>query len=144
MTIEAIPISQVQSGTAYLTVGDGKAYVLNESTLELVMQALTENTPETAIPNDDSTEADDLLTTGEAAHILGVSSKTVGRILDAGEIPYVRYTERGNRWVSRANVLAYRENAHKRHRDHLRNMQEIASEGDLDAVDYATYLTQFE
>ncbi|PLS26593.1 MerR family regulatory protein [Bifidobacterium anseris] len=70
--------------------------------------------------------------------------KTVGRLLDNGAIPYIRYTKKGNRWVSRADVLAYHERAHMHHRAHLKNMQEIVTEGNLDDIDYEAYLAQFE
>ncbi|PAU66854.1 helix-turn-helix domain-containing protein [Bifidobacterium criceti] len=146
MTIAAVPIAHVQQGTAYITAGDGTAYILDESMLERVMQVLVEAQSGTATQDADNhpTEDDDLLTTGEAAHLLGVSAKTVGRILDAEEIPYIRYTAKGNRWVSRADVLAYRERAHNRHRTHLKNMQTLAAEGGLDDIDHDAYLAQFE
>lgn len=142
MTIEAVPIAQVQQGTAYITAGDGTAYVLDDTTLERLMHALVEGREQTS--NETNTDDNELLTTGDAAQILGVSSKTVSRILDSGAIPYVRYTKRGNRWVNRADVLSYRARAHKCHRTHLKDMQEIVTEGNLDDIDYNAYLTQFE
>lgn len=142
MTIEAVPITQVQQGTAYITAGDGTAYVLDDTTLERLMHALIEG--KTQASNENSIDDNELLTTGDAAQILGVSPKTVSRILDSGAIPYIRYTKRGNRWVNRADILAYRERAHKRHRAHLKDMQEIVAEGNLDDIDYNAYLAQFE
>lgn len=142
MTIEAVPIAQVQQGTAYITAGDGTAYVLDDTTLEQLMHALVEG--KTQSGSESGADDNELLTTGDAAQILGVSPKTVSRILDSGVIPYIRYTKRGNRWVNRADVLAYRERAHKRHRTHLENMQKIATEGNLDDIDYDAYLTKFE
>lgn len=142
MTIEAIPIAQVQRGTAYITAGDGTAYVLDDTTLERLMHALIEG--EARTDNESSADDNELLTTGDAAQILGVSPKTVSRILDSGAIPYIRYTKRGNRWVNHADILAYRERAHKRHRAHLKDMQELVTEGNLDDIDYTAYLAQFE
>lgn len=137
MTIEAIPIAQVRQGTAYITAGDGTAYVLDDTTLEQLMHALVEGKAQTE--HKGSADDNDLLTTGDAAQILGVSPKTVSRILDSGAIPYIRYTKRGNRWVNRADVLAYRERAHKRHRAHLESMQKIVTEGNLDDIDIIQY-----
>lgn len=68
------------------------------------MHALIEGKART--DNESSADDNELLTTGDAAQILGISPKTVSRILDSGAIPYIRYTKRGNRWVNRADVLA--------------------------------------
>lgn len=48
------------------------------------------------------------LTTGEAAVLLGVSGKTVARLLDAGKIPFYRNGENGHRMVRLCDVIAYR------------------------------------
>lgn len=130
-TFEAIPISQIGKGSAYITTGDGKAYPLDADELRRAFNAIV---------RDDSHE---MITTGEAAQILGVSAKTVARILDAGEIPFVRYGAKGNRMVSRVKVIAYRDRSESHGREALDDMREAASEGSLDDVDYDAYLARF-
>lgn len=130
-TFEAIPLSQIRKGSAYITVGDGTAYPLNAEELRRAFDAIVQ---------DDSAG---MITTGEAARILGVSAKTVARILDAGEIPFVRYGAKGNRMVSRAQVLAYRDKSECHAREALEDMRGVASQGGLDDIDYAAYLSRF-
>jgi excisionase family DNA binding protein len=130
-TFEAIPLSQVAQGAAYITAGDGKAYPLNADELHRAFDAVV---------HDDS---EDMITTGEAAQILGVSAKTVARILDGGEIPFVRYGAKGNRMVSRARVNAYRDISQSRGSAALERVREAASRGGLDNVDYTAYLARF-
>ncbi|MBT1175330.1 helix-turn-helix domain-containing protein [Bifidobacterium sp. LC6] len=120
-TFEAIPISQISKGSAYITTGDGKAYPLDAEELRRAFAAI--------VHDDNSAE---MITTGEAAQILGVSAKTVARMLDAGEIPFVRYGAKGNRMVSRAQVIAYRNKSESHSHESLENMREVASQGGLD------------
>ena len=131
-TFEAIPISQIGKGSAYITTGDGKAYPLDADELRRAFNAIV---------RDDSHE---MITTGEAAQILGVSAKTVARILDAGAIPFVRYGTKGNRMVSRAKVIAYRDRSESHGREALDDMRDAASKGSLDDVDYDAYLARFD
>ncbi|MCH9276729.1 helix-turn-helix domain-containing protein [Bifidobacterium amazonense] len=130
-TFEAIPISQIDKGAAYITAGDGKAYPLDADELRRAFDAIV---------RDDS---HGMITTGEAAQILGVSAKTVARILDAGEIPFVRYGAKGNRMVSRSEVIAYRDRSESHSRKALEDMRAAASEGGLNGIDYAAYLAHF-
>lgn len=129
--LEAIPISQIGKGTAYITAGDGTAYRLDTDDLRRAFDA---------IMHDDSQE---MITTGEAAQILGVSTKTVARILDSGEIPFVRYGAKGNRMVSRARVIAYRDSSESHGHAALEDMREAASTGGLDDIDYKAYTARF-
>ena len=130
-TFEAIPISQIGKGTAYITAGDGTAYPLGTDELRRAFDA---------IMRDDSQE---MITTGEAAQILGVSAKTVARILDSGEIPFIRYGAKGNRMVSRARVIAYRNSSESHGHEALENMREATSAGGLGDIDYTSYLASF-
>jgi excisionase family DNA binding protein len=52
-----------------------------------------------------------VLTTSEAAHVLGVSRPTLVRLLEAGEIPYEQPNR--HRRVRLADVLAYQERARR-------------------------------
>ncbi|PLS31528.1 excisionase family DNA-binding domain-containing protein [Bifidobacterium margollesii] len=130
-TFEAIPIPRISKGSAYITSGDGKAIPLGAEELRRAFDAI--------MHDDDS----DLITTGEAAQILGVSSKTVARIRDAGEIPFTRYGAKGNRMVSRARVVAYRNQSEANGHKALEDMRVSASRGGLDDVDHAACLSHF-
>lgn len=55
------------------------------------------------------------LTTGEAAEMLGVSAKTVARLLDAGEMPFYRNGPTGHRMVELRDVVAYKSKREQRH-----------------------------
>lgn len=69
-----------------------------------------------------------VLTTQQAAEVLGVSRPTVVRLLDSGEIPY---TSPGrHRRVLLADVLAYRERSAVARRKVLDEMSAEAAEGD--------------
>ena len=57
-----------------------------------------------------------LLTTGEAAELLGVSAKTVARLVDAGRIPARRLSDTGHRMVEYRDVMAYRDRRARRGR----------------------------
>lgn len=132
MTINPIPISKVRKGAAYLATGDGKAIPLDTDSLQRVFQAIS--TPKQT----------DLITTGEAARILGVSVKTVTRMLDAGEIPFIRYNARGNRMVERSKVTSYRDQSQFHSKQALDEMRAAANEGGLDDINYREYLDKFE
>lgn len=130
-TFEAMPIAQVRQGTAYITAGDGTAIPLDKDELRRAFDAIV---------NDGS----DLITTGEAAQMLGVSAKTVARILDSGEIPFIRYGAKGNRMVSRRAVSQYRNKSQSHGSEALDDMRLAASEGGLDRIDLAAYTSQFK
>ncbi len=49
-----------------------------------------------------------VITTGQAAEILGVSRRTVTRMLDRGELPGIRLGLNHHRSVKLADVLAFR------------------------------------
>ena len=126
----AVPITQMGQGVAYITSGDGTAIPLDEDELSRAFDAIVNG-------------GADLITTGEAAQMLGVSAKTVARILDSGEIPFVRYGAKGNRMVSRRAVSQYRNESQSRGRESLDDMRSAASEGELDRIDLAAYVSRF-
>lgn len=64
-----------------------------------------------------------LLTTGEAADLLGISRPTFIKLLDSGEIPC---EPPGRRRVRLADVLEYRRRRSKQRRESLDRMVEIA------------------
>ena len=57
----------------------------------------------------DTGEADAVITTGQAADILGVSRRTVTRMLDRGELPGTRLGLNHHRSVRLADVLAFKD-----------------------------------
>ena len=60
------------------------------------------------MPSSDSTD-DALISTGQAAEILGVSRRTVTRMLDRGELPGIRLGLNHHRSVRLADVLAFKD-----------------------------------
>ena len=54
-----------------------------------------------------SGEESDLISTGQAARLLGVTPVTVRRLLDSGRIPYARLFDGGKRLILRRDVLEY-------------------------------------
>lgn len=45
------------------------------------------------------------LSVPQAAARLGVSPKTLNRLIDAGEVSYVQYVTNGTRWVEESELL---------------------------------------
>ncbi|WEV52233.1 helix-turn-helix domain-containing protein [Bifidobacterium sp. ESL0704] len=66
--------------------------------------------------------------TGEAARILGVSRKTVQRMLDADAIPYRRNGEGGNRMMRQADVISYAETMQSERRTALDDLRDQAED----------------
>ncbi|PJM75484.1 helix-turn-helix domain-containing protein [Bifidobacterium simiarum] len=84
--------------------GYGRTYRLTEDEFNAAMHAA-----------DAVAGASHPLTTGEAAEILGVSAKTVARLLDAGEMPFYRNGTAGHRMVELRDVIAYKSKRERRH-----------------------------
>ncbi|GGP39514.1 hypothetical protein GCM10010185_08840 [Saccharothrix coeruleofusca] len=70
-----------------------------------------------------------VLTTSEAAHLLGVSRPTLVRLLEAGEIPYEQPNR--HRRVRLADLLAYRERARRSRAAGLDDMVRTSEEDGL-------------
>ena len=70
-----------------------------------------------------------VLTTGEAAELLGVSRLTLVRLLEAGEIPFEQPGT--HRRVRLADVLAYRERARRARAAGLDEMVRVSEDNGL-------------
>jgi excisionase family DNA binding protein len=60
-----------------------------------------------------TSDDDPLISTGAAAEMLGVSRRTVTRIMDAGDLPFVR-EGKGHRRVRLSEVLRYKDKSDRR------------------------------
>ena len=70
-----------------------------------------------------------LLTTQEAANLLGISRPSLVKLLEAGEIPYQRSGR--HRRVQLVDVLDYRSRRSAQRRESLDRMVEIAQESGM-------------
>lgn len=96
--------------TAGLTVTVGqRSYALDSRLAEIVL-AILEAAAAGGIVEVTSHPA--VLTTGQAAELLGVSRPTVVKLIDSGELPAVRVGTR--RRITLADVLAYRDRVRTR------------------------------
>ena len=87
---------------------------------------------------------DPLLSTGQAAEIIGVSRRTLTRILDEGGIPFTRYGN-GHRRLRMSDALRFRDEEAARRREALEDMRELYSDGGFDDLDFIdSYLKQFD
>lgn len=109
MTLPLIDVPAPAEGRFTLQ-GYGRTYELTEEEFNAAMLAADALSPD-ARP----------IGTGEAARILGVSAKTVARLLDAGRIPCHRNGGTGHRMMEMRDVLAY-----KTRRDRRRGLLEQA------------------
>ena len=104
------------SETAYVLQGKGRTYRLDEAAFTAALDA--------ALAVSGSGRA---LTTGQAAKLLGVSLKTVQRLVDAGCIPFYRTSEGDNRIIYESDLIAYRSRRDEQSR-HLERAREVAQE----------------
>lgn len=120
--------------------GRGNKTPLTNDECELVRSALKVIRGGKAVQ---AQEQERMLSTGEAAELLGVSRRTVARLMDAGEIPFERYGA-GHRRVAQSSVLAYKDEAARRH-EALEEMRRHMDEGGFYDLDFAEeYLSQFD
>ena len=84
----------VRADRPFVIQGYGKTYELTEDEFNAAMRAA-----------DALSDGARLLTTGQAADILGVTAKTVARIIDAGRIPSSRLSATGHRMVEYRDVI---------------------------------------
>lgn len=105
MAISHVQADSGRQNQRYTLHGNGKIYPLTEAQFKAARIAVN------TVKRQDN---DRTLTTGEAAVLLGVSAKTVARILDAGKIPFLRLSPKGHRMVRRADVLDYRHQREER------------------------------
>ena len=95
----------VRGDRPFAIQGYGRTYEMTEAEFNAAMRAA-----------DAVSEGAALLTTGEAAELLGVSAKTVARLVDAGRIPARRLSDTGHRMVGYHDVMAYHELRERRGR----------------------------
>ena len=87
---------------------------------------------------------DPLLTTGQAAAELGVSRRTLTRMLDRGDLPCERYGN-GHRRLRMSDVLRYKAAERERRKRAYEELNELYFDrGMEDLDDVETYLSQFE
>ena len=87
---------------------------------------------------------DPWLTTGQAAAELGVSRRTLTRMLDKGAMPYERYGG-GHRRVRLSAVRHFREQEAACRREAYRELSDLCFEGGADDLGpIEEYLAQFE
>lgn len=98
MSMAVIEARPVRPDAPYVLQGDGKTYRLDRNAFQAAMEAARQ-----------ASDTSQTIGTGEAARILGVSRKTVQRMLDANDIPYRRNGQGGNRMMRRADVISYAE-----------------------------------
>ena len=114
----------VRADKPFVIQGYGKTYELTEDEFNAAMRAA-----------DALSAGARMLTTGQAAEILGVTAKTVARIIDAGRIPSSRLSATGHRMVEYRDVIDYKARCERRHRL-LEDARALAADmGAYDTVD---------
>ncbi|MBM7770915.1 excisionase family DNA binding protein [Actinokineospora baliensis] len=101
-------LTQAAGGRATLVAPDGSALELPAEVFEVlrdVVMAMSQGLAITVAPQHT------VLTTSEAAHLLGISRPTLVRLLEAGEIPYEQPNR--HRRLRLADVLAYQDRARR-------------------------------
>lgn len=91
-------------------------------------------------------ETDRLLTTGEVGEILGVSAKTVARMLDAGAMESLRLgtSERSHRRVRMSEALAYKARQDAATAAAMNDLLADAAQSGLYDIDVSDYLSSLE
>lgn len=97
--------AMVRADKPFVIQGYGRTYEMTEAEFNAAMRAA-----------DALSDGARPLTTGEAAELLGVSAKTVARLLDAGKIPSYRLSAVGHRMVEYRDVMEYKERRMRRSR----------------------------
>ena len=109
-----------------LIAADGTTIELPTEVFEMlrdVIQALSQGMAITIAPHNT------VLTTSEAAALLGISRPTVVRLVESGELPYLRPGK--HRRLRLADVLAYRERARRARAAGLDEMVRVSEENGL-------------
>lgn len=86
---------------------EGRRHDLNQRQYEVIVSMATRLGLD--IVPDSGASGDTLISTGQAAEILGVSRRTVTRMLDRGEIPGIRLGLNHHRSVRLADVLEFQQ-----------------------------------
>lgn len=133
MTMVDMPKTGRPVSTAYLSDGKGHTILLSDEEYERAKSAVMSM----------AGEATEHITTGDAAKILGVSRRTVMRMLDAGLIPYVRLGNQSYRYMRLDDVLEYKkESTHARSKamDDVHEIMDSAVVSDSELSDYVHQL----
>lgn len=122
MSIVMIETEPMKADSPFILQGNGHTYALDETAFNAAMDAAMAASGHARI-----------IGTGEAARILGLSRKTVQRILDDGRIPFRRNGEAGNRMMRESDVIAYRDSMRADRRHALSKLRAMA--GDMGLYD---------
>ncbi|BDR54373.1 hypothetical protein KIMH_04840 [Bombiscardovia apis] len=135
--------AQQQSDLPFLQGQDGERIPLSVKLYQQIRD-LVLSSPSSDCEQVTPAEQTQRLTTGQAAQILGISQRTLTRMLDRGLIPYSRPQAQGYRFLNLEDVLAYKRQRDQQTRHSLENMRENASQAGSYDVDYSQYLAQFK
>ena len=119
--------------TAQLSDGKGNVIELTAEEYERAREAVLNTAGQAA----------EHITTGEAAKILGVSRRTVMRMLDDGLMPYTRLGNQSYRYMRLNDVLEYRKRSEHERRESLDQVREIMDSVDVPDDTFADYIRQF-
>lgn len=126
LTDAVVALTRSTAGRAALVAPDGSRLDVPAEIYDVlrdVLQALSQGFAITIAP------LHTILTTSEAAHLLGVSRPTLVRLLESGEIPFDQPAR--HRRVRLADVLAYQERARRARGAGLDEMVRVAEEDGL-------------
>lgn len=127
-------MEKAPSKVAQLSDGKGNVIELTAEEYERAREAVLNTAGQTA----------EHITTGDAAKILGVSRRTVMRMLDNGLIPYTRLGSQSYRYMNLDDVLEYRKRSeHDRH-EALDQVHEIMDSIDVPDNVLSDYIKQFD
>lgn len=100
-----------------------------------------------AYADEDDAEDDTRLTTGQAAQIVGASSRTIARLIDSGKLKGTR-SGSGHRYVMLSDLMEFDRRTKAERHEHLERMREYADKAGMYDDDYnaavAEYLRSFE
>ncbi|KAB8286758.1 excisionase family protein [Bifidobacterium ramosum] len=121
-------------GVAQLSDGKGNVLELTPEEYERAREAVLNVAGQAA----------EHITTGDAAKILGVSRRTVMRILDGGLIPYTRLGSKTYRYMKLDDVLEYKKRSEHERKAAMDEIHEIMDSADVSDKAIAEYLARFK
>lgn len=129
-----ITMEKSPSKAAQLSDGKGNVIELTAEEYERAREAVLNTAGQAA----------EHITTEDAAKILGVSRRTVMRMLDNGLIPYTRLGSQSYRYMKLDDVLEYKKRSeHDRH-EALDQVHEIMDSIDIPDNVLSDYIKQFD
>ena len=117
MSITMIETEPLKADSPFILQGNGRTYALDETAFNAAIDAAMAASGHVHT-----------IGTGEAARILGLSRKTVQRILDDGHIPFRRNGKAGKRMMRESDVIAYRDAMRSDRSRSLAKLRDIAGE----------------